>query len=260
MQTLWSFRFFIRVLVSENAAGLHAQTKLGKLWQIIDPLLTAAIYYFVFGVVLGLDRGIENFPVWLITGLFVFRSTVSAWNSGASSLTRSGDLLRDQRFPSMIIPLISSLASFYQLWFKFWIIVFLATLTRQPIGLEALALPLVILMHFLITASVALILSRICFYIRDLQQLLPSVFQLLRLSSGVMIPVILFDELPKVLFELLQLNPVYLIIEFYRFCFGVETAQLGLKEIIFMVVFTWLICAVAVIYFRRNELDYGNEI
>ena len=258
-KSLWSYRFFVTALVREQSVGSYSETRLGKLWNLLDPLLTAAVYYVVFGVVLGLDRGVENFPLWLVLGVFTFRTSLASWNAGSTSLTSSGGLLEDQRFPPMIVPMIKVISSFYDLMFKFIIILILIIVSRQAIGFEILFLPLVILAHFLITAGITLILAKLVFHLRDIQQLFSSSFHVLRLASGVMIPVTRFDRLPPAAYRVIEFNPMHLLLEFYRYCFGINSSTVKLSEIIFMTAFLMLICSYSVIYFRRNELEYGND-
>ena len=65
----------------------HQNTVLGNVWNLLNPLLSAAVYFLIFGVILDASRGVENYILWLVVGIFVFRLTQSTVMQGATSIT-----------------------------------------------------------------------------------------------------------------------------------------------------------------------------
>ncbi len=78
-------------------------TLLGNLWHLGNPLLSVAVYYLIFGVVLGVTRGIDNYILWLSIGVFAFGLTTSTVLGGATSIASNKGLIRSIRFPRALL-------------------------------------------------------------------------------------------------------------------------------------------------------------
>src|SRR6185312_10759944 len=74
VRQLWGRRHFILAFSQAKLTAQYSQAKLGQLWQVVTPLLNAAVYFFIFGVILEADRGMprEVYIPFLVTGVFVF--------------------------------------------------------------------------------------------------------------------------------------------------------------------------------------------
>ncbi|MFE0633362.1 ABC transporter permease, partial [Streptomyces sp. NPDC058864] len=58
VRQLWGRRHFISAFSRARVSAQYTQARLGQLWQVLTPLLNAAVYYFIFGLLLGTDRGV----------------------------------------------------------------------------------------------------------------------------------------------------------------------------------------------------------
>ncbi|MFC9549209.1 ABC transporter permease, partial [Streptomyces sp. NPDC056956] len=50
VRQLWGRRHFILAFSQAKVAAQYSQAKLGQLWQVATPLLNAAVYFFIFGL------------------------------------------------------------------------------------------------------------------------------------------------------------------------------------------------------------------
>ena len=73
---------------------------LGNLWHLLNPALSIAIYYVIFGLLLDTTRGVDNFILFITIGIFVFQYTQRATTQGATSITQNLGLLKAIRFPT----------------------------------------------------------------------------------------------------------------------------------------------------------------
>src|SRR3954467_3568566 len=64
---LWGRRHFINEFAKARTAAQYTQARLGQLWQVMTPLLNAAVYYLIFGLLIGTSKGIDNFIAYLVT-------------------------------------------------------------------------------------------------------------------------------------------------------------------------------------------------
>src|SRR5699024_8695291 len=80
IRQLWGRRHFMRAYAAARSQATYSSSRLGQVWQVITPLLNAGIYFFLFGVLLGTDRGVDNFLAFLVTGVFAFTFTQRSIN------------------------------------------------------------------------------------------------------------------------------------------------------------------------------------
>ncbi|WP_370738265.1 ABC transporter permease, partial [Streptomyces sp. AVP053U2] len=92
VRQLWGRRHFILTFSRAKLTAQYSQAKLGQLWQVATPLLNAAVYFFIFGLLLGARRGIPSdvYVPFLVTGVFVFTFTQSSVLAGVRAI--SGNL------------------------------------------------------------------------------------------------------------------------------------------------------------------------
>lgn len=70
MRAVARYRHLLRYLVSSSLKTEHANTVLGFLWWVLDPLLLASVYVLLVGVLL--QRGGSDFPVFLVAGIIAW--------------------------------------------------------------------------------------------------------------------------------------------------------------------------------------------
>ena len=72
---------------------------LGRAWLVLDPLFQVLLYVFVFGVIIGASRGMDNFPGFLAIGVIFFRNASRGLSSGTNLVQRSRQLISSFHFP-----------------------------------------------------------------------------------------------------------------------------------------------------------------
>ena len=112
---IWERRHFAFSLARGKAYSSNQGGYLGQLWLILTPLMWAALYFLVFGVLLRADRGIENFAAFLVTGMFLMRFMSGAMTHAATSIDRNKTLIGSLQFPRALIPISSALADLLEL-------------------------------------------------------------------------------------------------------------------------------------------------
>ncbi len=161
MREVWNYRGYIAYLVKKDLRTNYLRTYLGWIWSLAEPLLTLAIYSFVFGYILDVSRGaasptgLTNFPAFLFAALvfwgFFRQSANSTMNAFAGSLSLRKKLFFPPAAPSIakvlsksieMIPEILMLMAFYLL---LWGITGIRTLSITWIAMAPL---LVLVMLF----------------------------------------------------------------------------------------------------------------
>lgn len=256
---MWSRRDFAIAFPAEELRAAHQDTLLGNLWHLTNPLLSFGVYYLVFGVILNISRDVDNFPLWLIIGVFAFGMTTRCVLGGATSISSNQGLMRAIRFPRALLPLSVIVSRLMTFGFELVVIAIVALITGEGVSLRWLVLPVVVLLHSALNLGMAFIAARLNDSFRDIQQIIPFVFRLLMYLSGVMIPIdryVTSDRAGPVLRELIQLNPLVGLLDLYRWVFldwsftQTELVRVLVAAVVLLVFGFW--------YFRTAETRYGR--
>ncbi|MBK8021779.1 MAG: ABC transporter permease [Chloroflexi bacterium] len=87
MREIWNFRDLLVVLTQRDVKLRYKQTWIGIFWVILQPLVAALIFAFVFGRVANLQSD-DNVPYLA----FVFAALLP-WNAFSGALQRAGGSL-----------------------------------------------------------------------------------------------------------------------------------------------------------------------
>ncbi|MGO1568647.1 MAG: ABC transporter permease, partial [Brachybacterium sp.] len=221
---------------------------------------TGKSHYVIFGLILKTDRGLENFPAFLLIGVLMFRSTATAISSGANSLRGSRSMIKAFTFPRASIPISNVLQSALTAVFTMGAMC-VAIILVPPHAFPQLTWLLLIpifLLHTLVNLGITLITARIGFYFPDLSSMMSVISRFLMYGSGVMFPLSRFIE-PGLVMDLVSLNPLYRIIGMTRTAL-IDGEVPALES--WLTVLAWGIFLVTAgfIFFWRKEASYGREL
>jgi len=255
----WRRRHFALAMPADKFRSRNQNTVLGNLWNLLNPLLTAGVYFLLFGVILNVNRGIDNYIFWLVIGLFAYRFTTSTVMQGAVSITSRQGLVRSLRFPRILLPVASTIGELITFAFEVLMLFVFAFATGAGISWRVLLLPVVVALHTLFNFGCALIAARCNDSFRDVEKFLPFVFQILRYLSGVMVPIALFEDRgPKVIHLVLSWNPLVWILDIYRWVFLGDAVGMEITGVLTAALMTATILAIGLKFFALAEHRYGR--
>lgn len=260
VRQLWDRRHFIWFDSRHRAATKNTRNRLGNIWLVLRPMMDAAAYYVIFGLILKTDRGLENFPAFLLIGVLMSRSTLAAISSGANSLRSSRSMIKAFTFPRASIPISNALQSAMTGVFTMGAMC-VAIIVVPPHAFPQLTWVLLVpifLLHTLVNLGITLFTARIGFYFPDLSSMMSVIGRFLMYGSAVMFPISNFVP-PGLAMDLITLNPLYRIIDMSRTAL-VDGSIPGLDS--WLIVLAWGIFLVATgfVFFWRKEASYGREL
>ena len=149
---------------------------LGSLWLILDPTLQLAIYYVVIGVIL--KRPEPAFPLFLFAAILPWRWFTMAISSGTESVRRRGKVMQQIAFPHLVLPVAAVGASFGS--FIFGLIPLAAIYLFYPDRLTpwVLLTPVIMAIQLLWTLPIAILLSAMNVFYRDIGNLVKHMLRL----------------------------------------------------------------------------------
>lgn len=230
---LWARRDFTVALAVARLRAENSQDSLGTAWQILNPLLLAAVYFVVFGLILRTDRGIENFVAYLVIGVLVFHVCNRSASAGASSLVSNRNLLRTLHFPRAVLPIASTLVATASLVPALVIIAGVALVTGEPLRPQWLLAVPALALQLAFDVGLALVLARLTARVHDVRRALPFLLRAWLYFSGVFYSLDRLVE-DSLLRRLLEINPAYVFMTLVRSAF-LDSVQSGVR--------TWALAA-----------------
>lgn len=214
---LWGRRHFIWTDARHRVATQNSRNRLGSLWLLLRPMLDALMYYLIFAVVLDIDRGVENFPAYILIGVLMFRSTMRSISQGPNTLQSGRAMIRAFTFPRASLPLSAEIRDAFQMLYTVPVVLVMIMVIPEHERPEFtwFLIPVVFLLQFFLNLGISLVMSRIGFLLPDITQLMTFVARLLMYTSGVIIPVDRFLDTP-VFREFIHANPIYHMLVIYR--------------------------------------------
>lgn len=217
LRQVWERRQFIWVYANARTTTQYSGSRLGQVWQIITPLLQAGIYYLVFGLLLDLSRNVENYPAFLITGVFIFTFLQRSLTNGAKAVSNSLQLIRAVHFPRAVLPLSFVLVEFKQLIISLTALFVIILVTGEPLTVKWLLVVFAVVLTTLFNAGLGMFMARIGAASADVNQLLPFMIRVWFYLSGVFFTIDRWlPNLPEVFHPILQLNPGAVFLDLYR--------------------------------------------
>jgi teichoic acid transport system permease protein len=221
LREMWDRRHFVLAFARARTVTQYSEARLGMFWQVLTPLMNAALYYFVFGKLLGTHRGVTNFVGFLTVGMFVFSFLQRSITASAKSISGNLSLIRALHFPRACLPLGYVLIHFNQLAVSMAVGTVIVLFTGEPIRLDWLLLLPDMVLVSVFAAGVCLLVSRIGAQVPDITQLLPFLLRTWLYLSGVFYSIdhISFTQTKPWLAHLMYDNPATVYIEIARAAF-----------------------------------------
>ncbi|MER7931157.1 ABC transporter permease [Streptomyces sp. NPDC093272] len=263
VRQLWGRRHFVLAFSQAKLTAQYSQAKLGQLWQVATPLLNAAVYYFIFGVILHASRGMSQdiYIPFLVTGVFTFTFTQSSIMTGVRAISGNLGLVRALHFPRAALPVSFALQQLQQLLFSMIVMIAVVIGFGTTPGLSwLLVLPTLVLL-FLFNTGLAMIVARLGAKTPDLAQLMPFVLRTWMYMSGVMFSISkMMEHRPEWARLLLQVNPAAVFMDLMRFALIDGYGSENLPPHVWAVALAWALVVFAggFVYFWKAEERYGR--
>ena len=189
-----------------------ARMYLGVMWWFLEPILYMAVFYLVFGV--GLRKGGEDFVVYLLTGLIVWRWFDGSVRASAGSIATSVGLMQQVYLPKILLPAVVVVMHSY----KFIIILsvflmFLVLAWGSNVTEYWWALPLVLVLQLMFVCAISGLVAGLIPLVPDIKYVVDFFMTLMFFVSGIFFDI---HELTPAIQEILSYNPMVIFIEAHR--------------------------------------------
>ncbi|GAB3246092.1 ABC transporter permease [Kineosporia babensis] len=265
LKELWSRRHLTWEFAKSRFRAQNEANRLGMGWVILNPLIQAAVYGLVFSVIMSNDSRPDNYPAFLVVGVFTFTFFSGCFSDGAKSLISNRGMVRALHFPRAVLPLATVIQKALELCAMVLVMMVIVMLTGEAPDIDWLMIVPAYALMALFCAGVAFLAARLTVHMRDITQLIPFVTRLFFYLSGIFY--IIGDRFQDegILGTLLELNPLNVYISLIRYAMldGLRGAENGIE----ITAATWALAGgygvvlfvVGFIFFWRAEGLYGRD-
>lgn len=211
-------------LVRRDLKVRHRGTFLGMAWSLTTPLLFVGLYYFIFTFIFRAtavqdatrpDGHVVPFAVFFFGGLVIWNLFATAVAASTGSVTGSGYLLGKIYFPRAILPLSTVLSSVVTFAFELAVLAVATVVFAGLPSLQILWLPVIVLEVTVLAFGLALLLSAVTVFLRDVAHFIGVFLQLWFWGTPIIYSLSFVADRPG-LVTLLQLNPMTGIVVSFR--------------------------------------------
>ena len=212
IKTLIKYQDLIKELVARDLKLKYRRSVLGYIWSILNPLLIMIVLTIVFTQMLG--KGIENYPVYLLTGRLMYDFLKTSTTSAMKSVTGNASLLRKVYVPKYIFTLAKVTSCMVDMVFSIGALLIVMVVTRSPFHWEMLLTPLVIIQIYLFCCGLGFFLAQLNVFFRDVQHIYSAVLTAWLYLTPIMYRI---EFLPEKLQLLVKgCNPLYYYVAQFR--------------------------------------------
>lgn len=238
-----------RLLVLRHLKIRFAQTAMGALWVLLQPLMTALIFSVLFGVFVkvpsdGLPYVVFAYPATALWTLFA-----QALERGSSSLLLEERLITKVYFPRLVIPIAASMSTLADFLISILLILPMILFFGISVGPQILLALVAVPPILMVSSALGTLFASLSIRYRDFRQLAPFLVQLWFYGTPV---VYSLGVVPERFRTALLLNPVSAPVLVFRHAFT-GAGMPPLWSILASYATSLLLVVVAVLAFRRVE-------
>lgn len=254
LQEIYNYRQMISSLVKKDLRGRYKGSVLGFMWTFLNPLLQLCVFTLVFSVIM--KAGYEQYYLFLFVALVPWMFFASSVQDGSTSILRDKDMVKKIYFPREVLPIATVTSGFINMLLTFIVIFGVLLVSGRGINpLALLCLPVVMIVQYVLCLGIALIVSSLTVYLRDLQYVLGIVTMALQYMTPVMYG---SEMVPEWALPFWNLNPLSPVIEIYRqILYYKEVPQLNKLLIVFAVGFAFIV--IGELLFKKLQKGFAEN-
>ena len=256
LREMWQFRDLMFALAARDVKLRYKQTALGVIWVVLQPLMAAGIFSFVFGTVAKLPSGGIPYFLFSYAGLLGWNLFSSVLTKVSGSLVGNAHLISKVFFPRLILPLSSLPSSLLDFAVAAVMLGVLMVIYQVTPGWGILLLPVWLALLLMIATGVGLFATSLMVSYRDVGYVLPVALQILLYASPIAYAV---SAVPERLRFWFGMNPLSSLFEAIRWsAFG--QGALDLTLLVYSASCAVFVLVVGIFGFKRMERKFADII
>lgn len=250
------YRHSLWLLTKRDLRVRYSTNALGYFWSILDPLLMAAIYYFVFVFIFHRGSvGEQPYIVFLLSALLPwmwFNGTIS---DCTRAYMREAKLIRSTTIPRTIWVNRIVLSKGIEFVAALPVLAIFAIVFGARVSIDAIYFPLAIVLQAILSVGVGMIVAPLVVFFRDLERAVKLILRMLFYASPIIYGI---EAVPESVRHLTIFNPLTGILTLYRAAFF--PGELDWKAVIVAAISSVILLAIGMWVFARTQRAVLKEI
>jgi homopolymeric O-antigen transport system permease protein len=231
----------------------HRWTLLGWAWPLARVLAQLGVLVVVFSSFL--DLNIENYPVFVFSGIIAFTWFSSGISDATSCLLAQRHLVVQPGFPTPVVPVVSVAVPFVDVLMALPVLILMLALSGDLSPVALVFLPLLVI-QLVLMCGLGWLASALTVYLRDVPNVVLVGLTLLFYVTPVFYSV---GRVPEQYRWILQLNPLGTLIESYRWALLGDPFP-GTLQFCLSVAASFLVAVLGLLAFRRLRPGFVDEL
>ena len=254
MRSLWSRRTFISEFSRSELREQNYGSVFGQLWLILNPLLLSAVYFLLIYVIGG-SSDATRFGH-LTASLFLFYLIANSLTGGVKAITSGQRLIMNTSFPRVMLPISATVIALFKFIPTLVVFAIIHAIIGLPYSWQMLWVFPILLIALVMALGMAILISCINVYFRDISSMLPYLTRSLLYLSPILY------EARKISPSIKQyeiVNPIfYLLDSWSRVMVHAEAPTL--HGMLHAAIFAFAIFIVGTYFFLSRERDFAVRL
>ena len=262
-----SRRRLVRYLVQADIRKRGADTILGNVWWVLDPLLQMAVY--VVFVTIVAPRPVPDYPLFIFAAILPWKWFSATMTDSTSSIVGKDHLIKQIQFPKIVLPTAATVAGVVSFAFGLTALGLLMLFNQHRISPYLLLIPVIAAVQFVFTLACAYLVAAGNVFFRDLGNVETHLLRLWWFLSPGLYSLALLDELNIFkehpwLRTLAGANPFAILFEAYRMvAYGTPQGPPGFPDwasLAALLVASLIFLAFTTYAFKRLEPNFAKVL
>lgn len=225
LRDVFQNRYLLKLLVDKEIQVRYRGSVLGILWSYIKPGVQFGVFYIAMGLFLGLERGMQNYAIYLFSGMIVINFFSEGFSNGAKAMVVNGALIKKIYLPRELFSVSTiwvALIHFVPQIVVLLIACFFAGWSPDLKQLGAALVAMVIIMIF--SAGLGLIFGVANVFFRDSENIVDMLLMVATWFSPVLYSwTMVRDTLYSWVITVYLMNPLTVAVELFHYAFWIPT-------------------------------------
>jgi lipopolysaccharide transport system permease protein len=247
LASVWQARNLIIVFALRDLKVQYAQTYLGLLWSVIQPLTGLVIFSLFFQKLVPLQTN-TPYGVFAFTGIMGWFYFTALVGQCGTALMHNQQLIKKIHFPRLVLPLSKAMVGLTEFFISLCLLLLLMLFTGCIFSAKILLLPLALVFNIITGLSVGIWLSALTIRFRDLHHIIPFL-----VGFGIWLTPVFYPTtiVPSTYNWLYYFHPVANVISFYRWIF--IGLPIDINQLLVSFVLSFCLLISGLFFFIRNE-------
>jgi len=195
------------LLIAQNSvARQYRDSFLGTVWMLIVPLMQVLVYAIIMPMIM--HQRVDSYVLYLVTMFPLWAFLSSSLINSTKSLVMQGETLKRCTVSKTVFPLADVMRHFYTYLISYSVMIFVAMLLTWKWNPYVLLMPVYLIPAFISIAALAIGISFVTPYMRDITECIVVSMSVLFWLTPVVYPI---DVVPEHLRGWYYLNPMFIL-------------------------------------------------